>query len=90
MNPLRMSKVLPVFCCVAALLTAATVPAHADCKDEIQAVRDDMEQNKKDYTADAMIEARKHLVQADIPSLKLADCRREVAAAKKELRQGKK
>jgi len=79
-----------VFVCAGAILTAAVIPAHADCKDEIQEVREDIERNKDDYTKEAIAKARKHLVQAEIPSLKLADCQREVAKAKQALRQGKK
>ena len=79
-----------VIACVSVLLTAMAIPANADCKEEIQEVRDDIDRNKDDYTKKAIAEARKHLVQAEIPSLKLADCRREVAAAKRALRQGKK
>ena len=79
-----------VFVFAGAILTAASIPAHADCKDEIQEVREDIERNKDDYTKEAIAKARKHLVQAEIPSLKLADCQREVAKAKQALRQGKK
>jgi hypothetical protein len=83
-------KIFLVFACFAALLTAAAPLAHADCKDEIKEVREDIDRNKNDYTMEAIAKARKHLVQAEIPSLQLADCRREVAAARQALRQGKK
>lgn len=83
-------KMFFAFCYVATLLTLAAVPAHADCEDEIKEVHDDIDKNKDDYTKDAISEARKHLRQAEIPSLKLADCQREVREAKKALRQGKK
>jgi len=75
---------------VTALVTVPVVTVYADCKDEIQEVRDDIENNKDKYTREAIAEARKHLLDAELPSLKLADCRREVMAAKKALRQGKK
>jgi hypothetical protein len=56
----------------------------------VKEVRDDIDKNKDTYTAEARAEAQKHLVQAEVPSLKLADCQREVEKAKKALRQGKK
>ena len=62
----------------------------ADCKDKVKEVRDDIEKNRDDYTAEARAEAQKHLVQAEVPSVKLADCEREVSKAKKALREGKK
>jgi hypothetical protein len=62
----------------------------ADCKDKVKEVRDDIEKNRDDYTAEARAEAQKHLVQAEVPSLKLGDCEREVSKAKKALREGKK
>ena len=85
-----MRRIFIAFCSAALLFTSAAVPAHAECKDEVKEVRDDIDKNKDAYTSKAIAEARKHLVQAEIPSLKLADCRREVSAAKKSLRQGKK
>ena len=68
----------------------ATPALAADCRDKVKEVREDIEKNKNDYTAEARAEAQKHLVQAEVPSLKLADCQREVEKAKKALRQGKK
>jgi hypothetical protein len=66
-------------------------PAYAaDCREKTKEVRDDMEKNRDRYTAEARAEAQKHLVQAELPSLKLADCEREVQKAKKALRDGKK
>lgn len=62
----------------------------ADCKDKVKEVRDDIEKNRDGYTAEARAEAQKHLVQAEVPSLKLGDCEREVSKAKKALREGKK
>jgi hypothetical protein len=62
----------------------------ADCKDKVKEVRDDIEKNRDSYTPEARAEAQKHLVQAEVPSLKLADCEREVKKAKKALREGKK
>jgi hypothetical protein len=79
---------------VAGLLASPWVmgaaPALADCKDEVKEVRDEIEKNREDYTAEARAEAQKHLVAAEVPSLKLADCRREVHKAKKALDDGKK
>jgi len=69
---------------------AATPALAADCRDKVKEVRDDIDKNKDDYTAEARAEAQKHLVQAELPSLKIADCQREVEKAKKALRQGKK
>ena len=85
-----MRKISLVLGCVAALSMAAVAPAYADCKDNVQEIRDDIDKNKDGYTQEAKAKARKHLVQAEVPSLKLADCQREVAAAKQALRQGKK
>jgi hypothetical protein len=83
-------KIFLIFACAAAIVTAAAFPAQADCKDEIQEVREDIDRNKDNYTMEAIAKARKHLLQAEIPSLKLADCRREVAAARQALRPGRK
>jgi hypothetical protein len=67
------------------------MPALADdCKDKVKEVRDDIEKNRDSYSQEARAEAQKHLVQAEVPSLKLADCEREVKKAKKALREGKK
>ncbi len=46
--------------------------------------------NKDDYIKEAIVRARKHLMQAELPSIRIANCRRKLLAAKKELRQGKK
>jgi hypothetical protein len=62
----------------------------ADCKDEIREVFNDIDKNKEDYTKEAIVKARKHLVKAEMPSLKPADCRRQVRADKMALRKGKK
>jgi hypothetical protein len=76
---------------LAAFAVAAASPALAEsCKEKVKEVRDDIEKNRGAYTAEAKAEANKHLVSAELPSLKLADCEREVNAAKKALRQGKK
>ena len=75
---------------LAAVLIVTAVPALADCKDEVKEVQDDIDKNKDNYTQKAKVEARKHLVAAEVPSAKLADCRREVRAAKQALRKGKK
>jgi hypothetical protein len=76
---------------LASLSVLGATPALAgDCKDKVKEVRDDIDKNKDTYTAEARAEAQKHLVQAEVPSLKLADCQREVEKAKKALRQGKK
>jgi hypothetical protein len=74
----------------ATLITAAATPVIADFKEEIREVRDDIDKNKEDYTKEAIVKARKHLVKAEMPSLKPADCRRQVRAAKMALRKGKK
>ena len=76
---------------LASLSVLGATPALAtDCRDKVKEVREDIEKNKSDYTAEARAEAQKHLVQAEVPSLKIADCQREVEKAKKALRQGKK
>jgi hypothetical protein len=75
---------------LASLSVLTAPPALADCKDKVKEVRDDIEKNRDSYTAEARTEAQKHLVQAEVPSLKLADCEREVNKAKKVLRDGKK
>lgn len=85
-----MRRIFFAFCISVALFTVTAVPVFADCKDEIKEVRDDLDKNKDTYDREAVAQARKHLVQAEVPSLKPADCRREVAEAKKALRQGKK
>jgi hypothetical protein len=76
---------------LASLSVLSAAPALADeCKDKVKEVRDDIEKNREKYTADARAEAQKHLVEAEVPSLKVGDCRREVEKAKKALREGKK
>jgi hypothetical protein len=76
---------------LASLSILGAAPALAeDCKDKVKEVRDDLEKNRDSYKAEARAEAQKHLVEAEVPSLKLADCRREVEKAKKALRDGKK
>ena len=72
------------------LITAAVTPVFADCRDEVKEVRNDIDKNKEKYTKEAIVKARKHLLRAEVPSLKPADCRRQVLAAKKALRKGKK
>jgi hypothetical protein len=72
------------------LVLAAPPALAAGCKDDVKEVREDIEKNRDNYSAEARAEAQKHLVQAEVPSLKLADCRREVEKAKKALRDGKK
>jgi len=74
----------------AALITATVAPVLADCRDEIREVRNDIDKNKELYTKEAIVKARKHLVRAEVPSLRPAECRRQVLAAKKALRKGKK
>jgi hypothetical protein len=76
---------------LASLSVLSASPAlAADCKDKVKEVRDDIDKNRDSYTAEARAEAQKHLVQAEVPSVKLADCEREVGKAKKALREGKK
>lgn len=86
-----MSKASWIVGLLASLSVLSATPAlAADCKDKVKEVRDDIDKNKDNYTPEARAEAQKHLVQAEVPSLKLADCQREVEKAKKALRQGKK
>jgi hypothetical protein len=85
-----LSRIARLVSLLASLSFLGASPALADCKDEVKEVREDIEQNRDRYTAEARAEAQKHLVQAEVPSLKLADCRREVEKAKKALREGKK
>lgn len=86
-----MSKTSWIVGLLASLSVLGATPAlAADCKDKVKEVRDDIDKNKDNYTTEARAEAQKHLVQAEVPSLKLADCQREVEKAKKALRQGKK
>jgi len=76
---------------LASLVVLNAPPAlAADCKEKVKEVRDDIDKNRDSYTAEARAEAQKHLVQAEVPSVKLADCEREVGKAKKALRDGKK
>jgi hypothetical protein len=86
-----MPKTSWIVALLASISVMGATPALAtDCKDKVKEVRDDIDKNKDDYTAEARAEAQKHLVQAELPSLKIADCQREVEKAKKALRQGKK
>ena len=76
---------------LASLSIAVTAsPVFADCKDEIEDVEKDLKDNRDKYTADALRDARKNLEQARRADNRPAECRREVAEARKALEKGKK
>jgi hypothetical protein len=72
------------------LSIATARPAFADCKDDIEDVEKEMKDNRDKYTADAVKDARKNLVEARRQVDKAAECRREVMDARKALAKGKK
>jgi hypothetical protein len=52
---------------LAALSVLGATPALADCKDKVKEVREDIDKNKNNYSAEARAEAQKHLVNAEVP-----------------------
>ncbi len=75
---------------VALLVGLQTGPALADCKDQVREMRQDINDNKDDYTREARMEAKKHLAQAELTLVNPLECREHLREARRVLRDGKK
>ncbi|MCP5365018.1 MAG: hypothetical protein H6905_07310 [Hyphomicrobiales bacterium] len=71
-------------------LVVPPVSARADCKDEVRDMREDINDNKGDYSGDARREAKKHLAAAELTVLKPLECREHLRKARRALREGNK
>jgi hypothetical protein len=87
----RRNFVVLIGTAVTSLSIALTArPAFADCKDDIEEVEKEMKNNRDKYTADAVRDASKNLVEARRQVDRAVECRREVTDARKALAKGKK
>ena len=75
-----------------ALTVIAPGQAHADdtCHKRVQEFREWYAKDKYKFTLESRLEAEKHLLQAQLPSLKLFQCTEHLLKARKALREGKK
>lgn len=68
-----------------------SLPAAADCKDEVEEVNDQIKEDRDEYTAEAIREACEHLIKARAHLRDHSlDCREDIFKARRALRQGKK
>ena len=63
--------------------------AHADCKDNVRELRQEIKDSGDKYTRDARAEAKKELRQAELTFLKPLECREHLRKARRALRDGK-
>jgi hypothetical protein len=78
------------------LLLALAAPANADigltdnCQDDIDKLRDDIKDDKDDYTAESRRKAEAQLAAARANRLDPLKCRKNIQDARQELREGKR
>lgn len=76
---------------VAVFIVALQIPpVLADCKDQVHEMRQDINDNKDDYTREARLEAKKHLAQAELTLVNPLECRENLRKARRVLRDGEK
>lgn len=81
---------LRAFCLAVIALFAASAPAFADCRDDIEEVRQEINDDRDDYTAEAKLRARKNLTQAELSIARPVECRKNVMQARIALREGRR
>lgn len=64
--------------------------AEDTCKDRVDTFREKFEKDKDKYALKSRQEAERHLLQAQLPSLKLFQCTEHLMKARQALREGKK
>lgn len=78
------------------LLLALAAPANADigltdnCQDDIDKLRDDIKNDKDDYTAGSRRKAEAQLAAARANRLDPLKCRKNIQDARQELREGRR
>ncbi|HBX42375.1 MAG TPA: hypothetical protein DEH27_00505 [Deltaproteobacteria bacterium] len=65
-------------------------PAAADCQEEVDELRKEIDQNKDDYSADARREAKRHLAAAELNRVNPVNCREDLRKARQALREGRR
>jgi hypothetical protein len=61
----------------------------AGCQDQVDELRDKINDNKDDYTLAARREAKRHLAAAEVKRLSPLECREKLREARQALRQGR-
>ena len=64
-------------------------PAFADCRDEVRDLREEINDDRSDYTVEARAEARRHLAAAELAVLQPLECREHLRQARRALRRGR-
>jgi len=79
-------------CCVIAaiaifLVLATGSAAFADCKEEVNHLRQEINDNRDNYTADSRAEAKKELAMAQATLLQPLECREHLRNARQALQK---
>ena len=90
-----MSKKFSLICILALVLGLGTmaqaqVGVTDNCQEDIEKLQDKIERDKDDYTAESRRKAQAQLMSAKTNRLNPAKCRKNLADARQELRQGKR
>lgn len=86
------------FCYLAVIMTSfglfqyagAEVGITDNCQEDIEALEDEIDRDKDEYTAESRRKAQTQLAAAKTNRLNPAKCRKNLADARQELRQGKR
>ena len=67
-----------------------STPAAADCQEEVDEFRKDINKNEDAYTADARREAKRHLDAAELNRINPLNCHEDLKKARQALKEGRK
>jgi hypothetical protein len=70
--------------------TFAQLGVTDNCQEDIEKLEDEMKRDKDEYTAESRAKAQTQLTAAKTNRLNPAKCRKNLADARQELRQGKR
>jgi len=83
-------KIISAALAIALSLVAGSGAAFADCKDEVRELREEINDERGDYTLAARSEAKRHLAAAELTFMKPVKCRKSLREARRALRKGEK
>ena len=75
---------------VALSLVAGSGAAFADCKERVRELREEINDERGNYTLAARTEAKRHLAAAELTFMKPLKCRKSLREARQALRNGEK
>ena len=84
-----MKNVIRAACLAIPLGLGVATSAQAECEERVEKVRDEIQRDRDKYTRESRVEANKHLMRANLPSLSPLQCTEQIAKARRALREGR-